>query len=278
MGSVITLTTDFGLRDGYVAAMKGVILGINPGATVVDISHDIPAQDIARAAFIFSTVYRYFPRGTIHVVVVDPGVGTKRRAIIAKSPDYTFVAPDNGVLGHVVRPYLAEGPRGGRCRLGRGTGLDVFAITEERFFRRPVSATFHGRDIFAPVAAHLSLGVPAAEFGRPVGSLAVLEIAAPLRKADGTISGHIVYVDRFGNLITDIAEDHLPAEKTEITVKIRGRRIRGLSRTYAQQKKLLALIGSSGYLEIALRNGSAADYLGVGAGEVVEILTGTGNF
>lgn len=267
MGSVITLLTDFGLADGYVAAMKGVILGINPEVTIVDITHDIPPQDIARAAFVLGTVYRFFPRGTIHMVIVDPGVGTARKAVILHTADYLFVAPDNGVLSYVLKPYAGK-CKAGRCRLA---GARAFAITARRFFLKPVSATFHGRDIFAPVAAHLSLGVPPAEFGPPVGSLIVLRLSQPSRMADGSLVGHIVHIDRFGNLVTDISEAYLPARKAGVTVEIAGHTIHGLSRTYGTGRGLLALVGSSGHLEIALRDGSAADYLGAKMGDGIKV-------
>ncbi|MDD5082950.1 MAG: SAM-dependent chlorinase/fluorinase, partial [Dehalococcoidales bacterium] len=173
MRAIITLTTDFGLNDAYVAAMKGVILGINPEAQIIDICHTIPPQDIRQAAFVLSTAYQSFPDKTIHVIVVDPGVGTKRQATILRTPSADFVAPDNGVLSYVAqsptgRPSLDEA---GQMVLP--PGMEAVAITKSHFWREPVSPTFHGRDILAPVAARLSLGSPPSDFGEPVTSVIV---------------------------------------------------------------------------------------------------------
>jgi S-adenosylmethionine hydrolase len=271
MGAIITLTTDFGLADGYVAAMKGVVLGISPGVQLVDISHTVPPQDIARAAFILGAAAHYFPTGTVHLVVVDPGVGTDRRAIILRTPESDFVAPDNGVLSDVVQPYLT-GPTGSeRGKLKAIPGLESFAITEPRFWRLPVSRTFHGRDIFAPVAAYLSLGVPPSQFGEPVDSLTVLPLSRPSPSPDGTLTGSIRHIDGFGNLITDIRAGDLPGEPGDITVEMGEKVIRGLSTTYGRGKGLIALIGSYDYLEIALKDGSAAEKLQARAGDKVRI-------
>jgi S-adenosylmethionine hydrolase len=271
MGAIITLTTDFGLADGYVAAMKGVALGINPGAQLVDISHTIPPQDVARAAFVLGTASPYFPPGTVHLVVVDPGVGTDRKAIILRTPEADFVAPDNGVLSDVVQQYLA-GPAGsGRRKLKAAPGLEAFAVTEPRFWRSPMSRTFHGRDIFAPVAAHLSLGVPPSGFGEPVDSLVVLPLSRPSRSPDGTLTGSIRHIDSFGNLITNIRSGDLPGRPGDITVEVGEKVIRGLRPTYGSGRGLIALIGSSDYLEIALKDGNAAARLQVRSGDNVKI-------
>jgi len=171
MKSIITLTTDFGLSDAYVAEMKGVILGINPDVRLVDITHSIEPQNILQAAFVLNTAYIYFPLGSIHLVIVDPGVGTKRKAIILKTEGFYFVAPDNGVLSHIIEV---------KGILGKGklpAGMEVFAISRSEYFRSPVSATFHGRDIFAPVAARLSLGEQPSDFGEKLGSIKVLPLA-----------------------------------------------------------------------------------------------------
>lgn len=189
MNPVITLTTDFGMTDAYVGIMKGVILGINPEASIVDICHTIQPQNVTQAAFVLSTAFPYFPQGTIHLVVVDPGVGTKRRAVILITHQALFVAPDNGVLSYVIKE--AE-PR-----------FEAITISNPRFWRSPVSFTFHGRDILAPVAAHLSLGVPPREFGDVIHSLSVFPRPQPYQGAEGELVGHIIHIDRFGNLITN---------------------------------------------------------------------------
>lgn len=271
MGAIITLTTDFGLADAYVAAMKGVVLGINPRAQLVDICHTIPPRDIARAAFVLGTACPFFPPATIHLVVVDPGVGTDREAVIIRTPEADFIAPDNGVLSYVLQPYLTGPAKANRQKLKKTPGLEAVAITESRFWRSPVSATFHGRDIFAPVAAHLSLGVPPSEFGEAVDSLAVLPLSLPSRLPDGTLSGSILHIDNFGNLITNIRSRDLPRNPENITIQVGDAVIHGLSRTYGESSGLLALIGSSDYLEIALKNGSAAGFLNARAGDKVKI-------
>lgn len=281
MSSIITLTTDFGLADGYVAAMKGVILGINPEARLVDICHNIEPQSILQAAFVFSTAYTFFPKRTVHVVVVDPGVGTERRAIILKTPNAFFVAPDNGVLSYIIQQYLAEPPdeeaeyqqyisaAGGRLlKVALANEAEAVAITDNKYFRSPVSPTFHGRDIFAPVAAHLSLGVALEEFGERLTSLEMLLLHRPQKRADGSLVAHIIHIDNFGNLITDIKSDDLPGTG-DVTVEVGGRTISGVSGTYAERRELMALVGSSGSLEIALRDGSAQSLLGVRLGDEV---------
>jgi S-adenosylmethionine hydrolase len=271
MSSVITFTTDFGQTDGYVAAMKGVVLGINPEAVLVDICHAINPQDISQAAFILSTVHEYFPKSTIHLVVVDPGVGTERRAIILRTRHADFVAPDNGVLSYIIRYYSGGQSGSGRYRLEPNGSLEAIAITRPEFWRMSVSATFHGRDIFAPVAARLSLGTPLSHFGEPVDSLVVLPAASPEELTDGTLAGHILHIDNFGNLITDIKSSDLPKEDRELTVEVGGQSIKGISRTYGAGGGLLALIGSSGYLEIALPDGNASSFLNASAGDKVVI-------
>ncbi|MBN1176558.1 MAG: SAM-dependent chlorinase/fluorinase [Dehalococcoidales bacterium] len=268
MSAVITFTTDFGPADGYVAAMKGVVLGINPEARLIDISHAVKPGNISQAAFVLKTACGFFPRRSIHVVVVDPGVGTDRRAVILRTPEADFVAPDNGVLSHVIRPYTSGMPVDGYQNL---EGVEACTITESRFWRSPVSTTFHGRDIFAPVAAHLSLGTPVSAFGSPADSLAVLPVSGPRRMPDGALAGTILHVDNFGNLITDIESDDLTAETGDITVEVGGKVIRGLSLTYGAADGLLALIGSSGHLEIALKDGDAATFIGAKVGDEVTI-------
>ena len=273
MGAIITLTTDFGLADGYVAAMKGVSLGINPDVNLVDICHTIEPRNIPQAAFVLSTVHEFFPRRTVHLVVVDPGVGTERKAIILRTPEADFVAPDNGVLSYVIQRYSSKEFSDNRYRLESGSELAAIAITDPQFWRSPVSATFHGRDIFAPVAAHLSLGTPPAAFGEAIDSLEVLPLSHPGLEPDGALIGHILHIDSFGNLITSIRSQVLLG-RTAITIAVADKIIRGLSTTYGTGEGLLALVGSSGHLEISLRDGNAAAFLNAEVGDEIKIRTG----
>jgi len=271
MTAIITLTTDLGLADGYVAAMKGVMLGINPEARLIDICHTIKPQNIAQAAFVLSTAYQFFPEGTIHVVVVDPGVGSERRAIILRIAKACFVAPDNGVLSYIIQQFSAR-PMEVSRQIQLGPELEAVAITKSQFWRSPVSSTFHGRDIFAPVAARLSLGLPPREFGEAINSLTILPLPHPYQAPDGSIVGHILHIDNFGNLITDIKSDDLPQQA--IIIEVGNQLISGLSRTYAEGRGLLALIGSSGYLEVSLKGGSAYASLNAEIGDEIRIKTG----
>ncbi len=263
MAAIITLTSDFGSTGAYVAAMKGVILGINPQAKIIDICHSIQPQNVAEAAFVLGAAYQFFPRRTIHVVVVDPGVGTKRRAIILRTPLADFVAPDNGVLSYVIQSFLAESQKNNASlrQVELQTELEAVAITKPQFWRSPVSPTFHGRDIFAPVAARLSLGFLPIEFGEAITSVTMLPLPHPYQAGDGSLVGHILHIDSFGNLITNITDANLPQTKPAITIEVGNQLISGLSRTYAEGRGLLALIGSSGYLEISLKGGSARAFL-----------------
>jgi S-adenosyl-L-methionine hydrolase (adenosine-forming) len=266
--AIITLTTDFGLDDAYVAAMKGVILRINPEAAIVDICHSIEPQNIRQAAFVLSTAFCYFPQDTIHVVVVDPGVGGPRRAIILETDNAIFVAPDNGVLSYVVQASTSK-------RISRPTimklpaELQAFEITNSKYWHHPVSPTFHGRDIFAPVAAHMSLGTPLNQLGQSIPSVSVFPLPGPKVDADGNLVGHILHIDHFGNLTTDIASEDLPSGGCSIQVA--GRQIGSLSHSYQQGRGLLALIGSSGRLEIAWKGGHAARLLESRVGDELRI-------
>ena len=271
MGAIITLTTDFGLADAYVAAMKGVILSINPEARLVDICHTIKPQDIAQAAYVLSTAYEFFPQRTIHVVVVDPGVGTARRAIIFRTPLADFVAPDNGVLSYVIQRSSGKEIAADCQQIELEPPLEAVAITQPRFWRSPVSATFHGRDIFAPVAAHLSLGTPLGQFGEAVTSLTVLPLPRPYPAPNGTLVGRIIHIDNFGNLITNIKSGDITQMARETMVEVGNQSIHGISRTYGEGEGLLALFGSSGYLEIALKGGNAGAFLGAEVGQEVRI-------
>ena len=269
----IVLTTDFGALDPYAGVMKGVILGLNLHANIVDLTHQIQPQNILQAAFVLGASHRYFPQGATHVVVVDPGVGTGRRAVLVDTPTARFLAPDNGLLSYVLREYLDDTPHE-PGRVGLPANVTAHQLTEPMYWLDPVSPTFHGRDIFAPVAAHLSLGVAAGALGPAIDDLVWLPAPRPLRQGD-QLAGQVVYADHFGNLVTNIAAHDL-ADSKSIQMEIKGRRIAGLSQTFQSPENpgdqpLLALIGSLGYLEIAVRNGSAAATLGANVGETVRV-------
>jgi hypothetical protein len=275
MAPPITLLTDFGTEDAYAAVMKGVILTRDPRAVLVDITHAIEPQNIRHGAFVLGSAYRYFPKNTIHVAVVDPGVGGERRGIILKVPDALFVAPDNGLLTYVIDQLdlnAEQVPESGNeavmIRLKRG--IEAVSITDPRFWRTPVSPTFHGRDVFAPVAAGLSLGLSPYEFGEKTDVLNVLPITRPRLIGADELLGHVMHIDRFGNLVSDIRSSDLPPGPVEVCVG--AARIDGISRTYSESRGLAALIGSSGYLEISLRNGSAAGQIDVLVGDEVSVL------
>lgn len=266
---IITLTTDFGLADPYVAAMKGVILSLNPPATIVDVSHAVRPQRVEQGAFLLETACPYFPPGAIHLAVVDPGVGTPRRAIALQTPGAAFVGPDNGVLSAALPDDVRgrAGEAGARVRLPED--VRGMALTEPRYHRQPVSDTFHGRDIFAAAAAHLSLGVTLSELGEAIEEAFALPPFRARRQADGSLAGRVIHVDIFGNLITDVRGEDLASRR--LTVTIGGRRIAGVQRTYAGGQGLAAIVGSTGFLEIALPGGSAAAELGADVGEPVAI-------
>jgi S-adenosylmethionine hydrolase len=255
---IITLTTDFGTADHFVGTMKGVILGIAPRASIVDITHGIAPYDEGDAAFSIAQAWRYFPKGTIHVVVVDPGVGSARRPILAEAGGQFFVAPDNGVLSMI---YDATKHR-------------VRVITNRKLMRKEVSRTFHGRDVFAPAAAHLAAGVAAARFGKKIDDYVRAAFASPRKLAGSCWAGVVLKADHFGNLITNFAIDQFPGVKTNaIEVRIGRERIHRLALTYAETAigEVFAIVGSSGYLEIAANQASAAKILGCGAGAPVEL-------
>jgi S-adenosylmethionine hydrolase len=258
---LITLTTDFGLEDAYVGIMKGVILGINPAATIVDLCHAIPPQDVRAAAFLLHTAWRYFPPGTIHVVVVDPGVGSQRRAIAVNVGTATFLAPDNGVLSYVLAGMEEQ-------------RAQAVHLTNQWYWLSRVSATFHGRDIFAPVAAHLCLGVPLVELGEPLplGELVTFPLPLPEHPGDGGWVGHVVHIDHFGNLVTDL-EPGAIGDAQAVTIEVGGQHIVGLRRTYKEGTpgEPMALIGSSGRLEIAVPGGQAARWLKAQIGDPVRL-------
>ena len=282
-GPPIVLTTDFGLSDAYVGMMKGVILSINPKASIIDLTHEVQPQNLQQGAFLLGTSHQYFPSQAIHVVVVDPGVGTDRRILLLVTPTARFLAPDNGVLSQVLLEYLSDRPqRPGQVPVP--VACSVYSLSNSEYWLQPVSNTFHGRDIFAPVAAHLSLGVAPAGLGERVERVAWLPSPEPIREGD-VIRGQVIYQDHFGNLITNIPQQLL-TQADQVTVRIRDESIPRLSRTFQDDpgpehpgpehpgpagKSLLALIGSHGYLEIAVREGSAALVLSAQVGEPVSV-------
>ena len=260
------------MDDPYVGVMKGVVLGINPGAIIVDLTHRIRPQNVGQAAFVLGASHRFFPPDAIHVAVVDPGVGTTRLALLLVTPRGRFLAPDNGILSQVFRDYLETPPeRAGQVEIPER--LTAYSLTNSSYWLHPVSQTFHGRDIFAPVAAYLSLGVCPDVLGEPVAHLNWLPSPRPIPR-DNSIHGQVIDIDRFGNLITNIPAAML-VDRSGIDLSICGRVIKGLSRTYygnepSTEDGLLALVGSHGYLEVAVRDGNAALLLDVDLGEPVD--------
>jgi len=262
---IITLLTDFGLNNEYVGAMKGVILSVNPYATIVDINHQVDPYDMTGAAYQVKAYGSFFPPGTIHVVVVDPGVGGDRKIIAAEVDDSIFLTPDNGVLSLVM---------------DEGDIKRIQYIENEKYYLKPVSHTFHGRDIFAPVAAHLSLGEDLGKMGRPadIHRVCTLTFEKAFFSDEGQLIGSVVSIDRFGNLITNIessAIHHLLGfdAHEQMEVRIHHQRIRGLSSSFDQaaHKVPLAIIGSRGYLEISINCGSAKESFSAAKGDRVYI-------
>lgn len=254
--ALITLLTDFGLQDEYVGVMKGVISGISPDARTVDITHQIAPQDIVHGAFILAASAFYFPWGTIHVAVVDPGVGSGRRILAAAAGGHYFLAPDNGLLERV---------------LGGQADTRVVSIEHERYFLDPVSKTFHGRDIFAPVAAHLATGVPLDRFGPVIDRQTMVAGVVPRCRfsSENVLEGEVVAIDRFGNLLTNIDGDAIEQLQCRfpgsgITVHLAKHRICGIASVYQERNQgtLLAILGSRGLLEISVNGGSAHHLLG----------------
>ncbi|RLE54434.1 MAG: hypothetical protein DRJ30_05200 [Candidatus Methanomethylicota archaeon] len=260
-GRVITLLTDFGMKDPYVAEMKGVILNIYPQANIIDITHQVEKYNVIQGAFILASAAKYFPKGTIHVVVIDPGVGTKRKAIIIESKRYFFVGPDNGVLTMAAK---MDGIR------------RIIEISAENYLGDRFSLTFHGRDIFAPVAAYLAKGVKIEELGEEIDRIVEVKLPEPQIKGE-RIFGIIIYVDSFGNIITNISKEHLQKIGVERRLKatMRGEKSLELKicRAYGEVEKgeFLAIIDSFNLLEISMNQGNAAEKLKVKSGEKIEI-------
>jgi len=261
---IITLLTDFGLSDAYVAMMKGVILSINRDAELIDITHSIRTGSVFQGAYILKEVFSCFPSGTVHVAVVDPGVGSNRRSIAVNAAGHFFTGPDNGIFWPVIEKYK---------------DATIYELTENKFFLPQITSTFHGRDIFAPVAAHISLGLDIQKFGRVVSDPEKLEIPLPF-KHENVLSGQIIRIDNFGNLITNITADALAGflGNNEPVIHTGKIKIYGLNKIYSDREngELLAIINSSNQLEIAVNMGKASDYIGkepddiIGTGVKVE--------
>jgi len=259
----ITLTTDFGSKDPFVGIMKGVIVSINPSVKIIDITHNISPQSILEAAYTLEMSYASFPHKTIHVAVVDPGVGSVRRPLLVATDYHYFIGPDNGVFSRVYR--LAE-------------SLTVIHITAEHYFLPRRSPTFHGRDIFAPVAAWMSKGIDIERFGEPITDYITLQEPALISSSNNVVEGEVIYIDRFGNLMTNI-----PGEKINISVNgephdgpkvaIRGRDV-PLKKYYSEagEKELCSLVNSFGYLELFVNRGNASSDFGINVGEKVEVI------
>lgn len=258
--AIISLLTDFGLRDGYVGVMKGVIWKINPEAQIADITHFISPQNIRQGALALLRTAKYFPAGTVHVAVIDPGVGTSRAAMAAEAGGQTFVGPDNGLLW----PVLSAAEKDGQS-------VHCFALDRPEYWLPEISRVFHGRDIFAPAAAHLSLGIPLEKMGKPLAEPVRLSIPEPVKTATGWL-GEVIEVDNFGNLAANITREHIP-EEIRVTVKIAGQTIAGLTRTFGEQPEgsLAAMFGTENDLMIAVVKGSAADRLSAKVGDPVEV-------
>jgi S-adenosylmethionine hydrolase len=253
---VVTLLTDFGTADYFVGAVKGVILTISPHVSIVDITHDIPPQDIEAAAFTLLTCYRDFPAGTIHVAVVDPGVGSARRAIVVSAGSHYFVGPDNGLFSYI---------------LDREPSHQTFHLTASEYFRETPSATFHGRDVFAPVAAALSKGVKPARLGPQIEDEVRLASLAPKKRKEGKVEGRIIHIDRFGNCITNLTRADVSERKGSLLIK------RRVIKTFRQfftdergsKNQIFGIWGSAGFLELAVNGASAAKLLHAQRGDAV---------
>jgi len=254
---LVALTTDFGTRDPWVAAMKGVIYTLAPGTIITDLSHTISPQDILEGALFLAGAVPYFPPGTIHAVVIDPGVGTERLPVIARCAGQTLICPDNGLLTLLQRRYSIDA---------------AHVIENSAFMLKDPSATFHGRDIFAPAAAHAALGRSLEEFGSPVLELQRIDIPQPNADAEGQLHGEIIHVDRFGNCVTNILREMVPVDMN-YRVQVAAKTLPAIHRTYGDVAPgtLVALFGSTGHLEIAMAMDSAVDALQLHAGSPVTL-------
>ena len=267
---VISLMTDFGIKDGNVGVMRGVIWGICPSAQITDLSHMIQPQNIREAAYILARSVPYFPKGSIHVVVVDPGVGTARRPIAAQIGEWFYVGPDNGTITGLLERAEREGWQ-----------TTFVALDQRKYWLGTISHVFHGRDIFSPVAAHLANGVPLADLGTSFDDPVRLELPRPEKTSNGW-RGEVIHIDHFGSASTDIRVEDLGdamKEKQKITIRLNGSEINGMVDTFGDRPvgELIALIGSTGNLGIAVVNGSAVQRLGTKVGDVVEVIYEAGS-
>lgn len=262
---IVTFTTDFGLQDPFVGIMHGVVLSIHPETRMVDICHAVPSFNVLDGAWTIAQSYRFFPPRSVHVVIVDPGVGSQRRPILVETDDYIFVAPDNGVLSLVEQ---------------RESSFRVRHITADRYFLQPVSQTFHGRDIFSPVAGWLSKGIAPEEFGPEITDHVRLPLRSVKQDEHDHLCASVLKVDKFGNLITNLTEVDVPAlfsgAEPGARLLIAGRVVSRVRCSYAEggDEEFFAIVGSSGYVEIAARQASAAEKLCVGVGEPVVVIVG----
>ena len=259
--TVLSITTDFGLTNGFVGVMKGVVYRIAPEVKIVDISHLIAAQNVLEGAYVMWRAVPFFPPGSVHVGVVDPGVGTKRRPIGARLGDQYFIAPDNGLL----TPLILEAER-------KGEAVDFVHLDNPKFWLPKVSNTFHGRDIFAPSAAYLAAGVPLMELGTPISDPILLDLPRPEKTDNGWLA-HVKIIDIFGNLTTDLPVEALEGRR-DVLIQIHGHEIEGITDSYGHRDagELVAVVDSESYIEIAVVNGSAARNLGVQVGDTVEVI------
>lgn len=259
--SILSITTDFGLTNGFVGVMKGVIYGIAPDVKIVDISHMISPQNVTEGAYAMWRAVPFFPGGSVHVGVVDPGVGTNRRPIGAHLGDQFFIVPDNGLL----TPLILDAERNGHV-------MEFVHLDNPKYWLEKVSNTFHGRDIFAPTGAHLAAGVPFRELGTPITDPVRLDLPRPQKTANGWLA-HVTIIDIFGNLTTDLPVEAL-ADARDVLLRIHGHEIQGIVESYGHRETgaLVAVIDSEYYIEIAAVNGSAARVLGAQVGDEVEVI------
>jgi S-adenosyl-L-methionine hydrolase (adenosine-forming) len=274
----IALLTDFGAKDYFVGAMKGAILTINPNAQIVDITHEIEPQAIKSASFTLRACYRNFPHKTIFVTVVDPGVGSARRGILVETGEYFFIAPDNGLLSFIFNeggsPHVSKGVNDGESKnalTNVRASFKVYELTEPKFFAEKVSTTFHGRDVFAPVAAHLSKGVKPSEFGRKITDYKRFEEANSRKISETEVEAEVIHIDRFGNLITNLKAEDLPEK---FALEISGKRIEKLQNYFAEAAKseLFMIFGSAEFLELVAFQDSAENLLQVEIGQKIMVI------
>ena len=256
----ITLLTDFGIEDEYVAIVKGVILTIHPSATFIDVTHEVPLGDVRRGGWLLRWSWSYFPKGTVHLTVVDPGVGSNRRILCLQHKGHLFLAPDNGIFA----PLLSDVPR-----------PTLYAVTQRRYALKKISHTFHGRDIFAPAAAYLSKGLAPHRLGPRVDTYKRFELPELLSTRTGSLSGEIIAFDGFGSAVTNLGHERLAplARKGPLAIHVKGRKLQGIQRSYAAVPKgsPCAVIGSRGLLEISIRMGCAASSWHLQVGDPVEV-------